>query len=94
MRRMHPSRHFVYGLALVVVMLSQQIVSQTQSPSQPSTNPTHANGKTSAGNMTCTDSGTYVNAKGQTVPRPENCSSPPKGATAMSRWHVQFQPEP
>jgi hypothetical protein len=33
----------------------------------------------------CTDNGTYVNSKGQTVKRPENCSSPPTGATAQCR---------
>ncbi|HZQ17085.1 MAG TPA: DUF3761 domain-containing protein [Terriglobales bacterium] len=33
----------------------------------------------------CTDTGTYVNSKGQTVKRPENCSSAPAGATAQCR---------
>jgi hypothetical protein len=40
MRPVRPSRHFGYALALAVILLSQQIVSQTQSPSQPSTNST------------------------------------------------------
>lgn len=31
------------------------------------------------------DNGTYVNSKGQTVKRPENCSIAPKGATAQCR---------
>jgi hypothetical protein len=31
----------------------------------------------------CTDTGTYVNSKGETVKRPENCSSAPQGATAQ-----------
>jgi len=31
----------------------------------------------------CTDAGTYVNSKGETVKRPENCSSVPQGATAQ-----------
>ena len=43
----------------------------TQAPQQPSTN--------------CKDNGTYVNSKGQTVKRPETCSSAPQGATAQCR---------
>ena len=39
---MRPSRHFVYALALAVILLSQQIVSQTQSPPQLSASPTAA----------------------------------------------------
>jgi hypothetical protein len=31
----------------------------------------------------CTDTGTYVNSKGETVKRPGNCSSAPQGATAQ-----------
>ena len=33
----------------------------------------------------CTDNGTYVNSKGQTVKRPENCPAAPEGATARCR---------
>jgi hypothetical protein len=33
----------------------------------------------------CADNGTYVNSKGETVKRPENCSSAPQGATAQCR---------
>jgi hypothetical protein len=33
----------------------------------------------------CTDNGTYVNSKGQTVKRPETCSAAPAGATAQCR---------
>ena len=33
----------------------------------------------------CTNNGTYVNSKGQTVKRPENCSAAPQGATAQCR---------
>jgi hypothetical protein len=86
MRPMRPSRHFVYALTLAVILLSQQTISQTQSSSQPSTNPpTASNGKTNTGNVKCTNNGTYVNSKGQTVQRPENCSGPPQGATAQCR---------
>jgi hypothetical protein len=83
---MRPSRHFVYALALAVILLSQHIVSQTQSSAPPSTNPTTtSDGKTNAGKVNCTNNGTYVNSKGQTVQRPENCSGPPGGATAQCR---------
>src|SRR5216683_6288271 len=33
----------------------------------------------------CTDNGTYVKKKGETVKRPENCSAAPQGATAQCR---------
>jgi len=34
----------------------------------------------------CTDTGsTYVNSRGQSVRRPENCSAAPQGATAQCR---------
>jgi hypothetical protein len=83
---MRPSRHVVYTLALAVILLSQQIVSQTQSSSQPSTNPTTtSNARPSTGKVNCTNNRTYVNSKGQTVQRPENCSGPPQGATAQCR---------
>jgi hypothetical protein len=66
MRPICPSRHFVYALALAVILLSQQIVSQTPSSSHPSTNPTTtSDGKSSAGKVNCTNNGTYVNTKGR-----------------------------
>jgi uncharacterized protein DUF3761 len=83
---MRPSRQFVYALALATILFCQQIVSQTQAPSQPSTTSSaSSNAKANTGNVNCTSNGTYVNSKGQTVPRPENCSGPPKGATAQCR---------
>ena len=80
------SRYFFYTLALAAILFSQQTVSQTQSQSQPSTNPPAAS-KTKANKdgVNCTNNGTYVNSKGQNVQRPENCSGPPKGATAQCR---------
>jgi hypothetical protein len=80
-----PSRQLAYVLALATVVLSQQIISQTQSPppAQPSTaSTTTGNSKPEA---KCADSGTYVNSKGQTTKRPETCSGPPEGATAHCR---------
>jgi hypothetical protein len=76
-----------YVLAfLATVLFSQLIVSQTQPSSQPNANPAATdNGKPKQGQANCTNNGTYVNSKGQKVPRPENCSTPPKGATAQCR---------
>lgn len=75
-----------YALALAAILFSQPIVSQTQSQSQPNANQ-HAENKTkpNGGTVNCTNNGTYVNSKGQTVQRPENCSGPPTGATAQCR---------
>jgi hypothetical protein len=86
MRTTRPSRHLVYALALAVILLSQQIVSQTQSSSQPSTNSAAtSNAKPNTGKVNCTNNGTYVNSAGQTVKRPENCSTAPEGASAQCR---------
>jgi resuscitation-promoting factor RpfB len=76
-----------YVLALLAFVLScQQIISQTQPSSQPSANATATgNVKHKPGLVNCTNNGIYVNSKGQTVPRPENCSGAPKGATAQCR---------
>jgi hypothetical protein len=67
-----------------VLLISQQITSQTQPSSQPSANPTAiSNAKPKQAQVNCTNNGTYVNSRGQTVQRPENCSGAPKGATAQ-----------
>lgn len=74
-----------YVLAFSVLVLSlQQVVPQTQPTYPPSaTNATVT--KPKQGKPNCTNNGTYVNSKGQTVPRPENCSAAPNGATAQCR---------
>jgi hypothetical protein len=83
MPTMRPSRHSVYVLALAGILLSQQIVPQTQSqPASGTSSATTSNTKP-LGKVNCTNNGTYVNSKGQTVQRPENCSGAPKGATAQ-----------
>jgi len=68
------------------ILLLQVLVSQTQpapqSQSSSSSNTSHASHQPKAN---CTDNGTYVNSKGQTVKRPENCSGAPQGATAQCR---------
>lgn len=85
MQPMRPSRQLFYVLALAVILLSQQIVPQTQPSSPPSAPNAASNAKPNPGKVNCTGTGTYVNSKGQTVQRPENCSGPPKGATAQCR---------
>ena len=82
MRRIHS--HIL--ATLVWVFLCQQVVPQTQPSSQPSGSPTASSSDQHKQKQpTCTNNGTYVNSKGQTVKRPENCSSAPKGATAQCR---------
>src|SRR5216684_514803 len=85
MQPKRPSRHAVYALALALILLSQQIVSQPQSPPPPGTNSSATSNTRPPGKVNCTNNGTYVNRKGQTVQRPENCSAPPQGATAQCR---------
>ena len=81
MRRVHP-----YVLAfLVLTIFPEQIVPKNQTPPAPSTTAPRENAKLKPQQPNCTNNGTYVNSKGQTVPRPENCSAPPKGATAQCR---------
>jgi Protein of unknown function (DUF3761) len=66
-------RRFVLVLALASLLVptfaqtAQQSTQNQQQQSKPK----------------CTDNGTYVNSKGQTVKRPENCSAAPQGATAQ-----------
>lgn len=71
---------------LALVLLSQQVIPQTQSPLQSNAgSPAAGSAKAGKSKVHCSDRGTYVNNKGQTVRRPENCSGPPNGATAQCR---------
>jgi hypothetical protein len=75
---------------LAFVFLSQQVVPQAQpQPQSPSTSSagstTSTPVKPDTSKAKCTNNGTYVNSQGQTVPRPENCSAAPQGATAQCR---------
>src|SRR5271170_3636536 len=80
MRRSYP-----YFLALALLVLFRaQAVPQSQPASQPSAS-TASDTKPNQSKPHCTNNGTYVNSKGQTVLRPENCSAAPKGATAQCR---------
>ena len=71
-------------LAAGLVLVSQAFAFQAPSASQQSPT-TNSGAKPSLAKPNCASNGTYVNSKGQTVPRPENCSEPPKGATAQCR---------
>jgi hypothetical protein len=83
---MRTLRHTLRTFAAVLVLLSQPFAFQTPSASQSqSPSATSSDTKPNQAKPKCTDNGTYVNSKGQTVPRPENCSAPPKGATAQCR---------
>jgi hypothetical protein len=82
-----PLRRLIIVLSLSF-LLSQQLLTQSpsQAPSsgssarQPSGTPSNSPAK-----PRCKDNGTYVNSKGQTVKRPENCTTAPRRATAQCR---------
>jgi hypothetical protein len=82
-----PLRRVIAAL-LLFLLLSPQLLTQTPTPA-PSSDSSSAHATSTphsdAAKAKCTDNGTYVNSKGQTVPRPENCSASPKGATAQCR---------
>jgi hypothetical protein len=78
-------RHTLCILAAVLVLLSQSFAFQAPSGSQSQPPSATNSGSKPKVKPNCTSSGTYVNSKGQTVPRPENCSAPPEGATAQCR---------
>jgi hypothetical protein len=70
------------------LLFSQQLLTQTPTQalgSGSSASQTSGTAHNESAKTKCADNGTYVNSKGQTVPRPENCSAPPKGATAQCR---------
>ena len=86
MQLTRPLRQFLSGVVLAAILFSQQVVSQSQSPSPSGAGSTATAGaKLAPSNANCTNNGTYVNSKGQTVKRPENCPVAPKGATAQCR---------
>ena len=84
---MYSIRRCVPTFVVLLVLVSQQLLSQTPSQ-EPPASPQSISGTGSRPKQTkpnCTDNGTYVNSRGQTVKRPENCSSTPQGATAQCR---------
>ena len=72
-------RRFVSVLALAVTLLP----AFAQLSQQPSQNPSTQPQQQRQPKLKCTNNGTYVNSKGETVKRPENCSTAPQGATAQ-----------
>jgi hypothetical protein len=83
---MRPSRQSICVFALVVILLSQSTFPQTQPSPSTNPNPNATNpANPSQGKVNCTSNGTYVNSDGKTVKRPEDCSGPPKGASAQCR---------
>lgn len=84
MHHRRPSKLLACALALAVVLLPrQQIVAQTQPSTQQNQKATTHKLAPNQNNVNCGNNGTYVNSAGQTVKKPENCSGPPKGATAQ-----------
>ena len=72
----------IFGLVLFAQLLPAQ--TQPTPPSQSGSSSTAGNASQQS-KSNCTDNGTYVNSKGQTVKRPETCSTSPQGATAQCR---------
>ena len=85
MRMIRPSRHIVCGFALALAFLSQPLISQSPPSPQPSRSSAKRESSSNQGKVNCTNTGTYVNSRGQTVKRPENCSGPPQAAAAQCR---------
>ena len=85
------SRHkLLVAAALLLTLVPFQAIGQNQAPSQSAPSSGSSSAKAQASqpedkDKSCTDNGTYVNSKGETVKRPETCSSAPKGATAQCR---------
>jgi hypothetical protein len=73
------------AVALVAVLFPQQIAASAQSSSPSSQRATASVTAPHQDKANCTNNGTYVNSRGQTVKRPEDCSSAPQGATAQCR---------
>jgi hypothetical protein len=82
-------RRVLVALVAICLFLSleQAQAQQTQSqPSWTSNSAATADAKhAQSAAPTCTNNGTYKNKQGQIVPRPENCSAVPEGASAQCR---------
>jgi hypothetical protein len=75
---------------LTLVLIPYQVTGRNQVPPQnaPSSSSSSAKEPPSEAkdkDKNCSDNGTYVNSKGETVKRPETCASAPKAATARCR---------
>jgi hypothetical protein len=83
MRPMRHLRRSIRIIPLALILFTHLLFSQAQTSAQ-SPNST-SNHHLNQAKPKCTDNGTYVNSQGQTVKRPETCSSAPDGATAQCR---------
>jgi len=72
---------FLRRLVCVVTLAAVFFTSLSAQVPQPSSTPPQPQKSQSK----CEDTGTYMNSKGETTKRPENCSSAPQGATAQCR---------
>jgi Protein of unknown function (DUF3761) len=72
---------FLRRLVCVVTLATVFFASLSAQVPQPSPTPPQPQKSQSK----CEDTGTYMNSKGETTKRPENCSSAPQGATAQCR---------
>jgi Protein of unknown function (DUF3761) len=80
----------IMALLLTLALVPYHAIGQNPAPSRnaPSSGSSTAKAQPDQAkdkDDSCTDNGTYVNSKGETVKRPETCSSAPKGATAQCR---------
>lgn len=80
----HSLRIYVLLLSFSI-LFSQPAIPQTQGTSEPTRSTATPKPHSKENQANCANNGTYVNSEGQTVRRPENCASPPKGATAQCR---------
>src|ERR1700730_14859288 len=78
-----PRLHLCILALLTLAPVSQPVSSQAQH-SSPSGSGAATTSKAKP-KPNCANNGTYVNSQGQTVLRPETCSSAPQGATAQCR---------
>ena len=85
MLAMYLLRRFIFALVVLGALFPQQLRSQPPQDSPAEQSARESRTKRQQGNVNCTDNGTYVNARGQVVKRPEVCSSVPTGATAQCR---------
>jgi hypothetical protein len=66
---------------MLAAVLFTSLLAQTPQPSPAQRAPQQQQNR----KPKCADNGSYVNSKGETVKRPENCSAAPQGATAQCR---------
>jgi len=78
-------RPLVLALSVLTLFVQPSVPQTTTQESQNSQDTASSTAKHQQKQVNCTSAGTYVNSKGQTVPRPETCSGPPRGATAQCR---------